>query len=166
MAYSVNAVVEPQNKLVWLTTVSAVAGFEKIFLRDGLMSVKLLDELFLRAEFIALPMKTFSPFFEEFKRTTQLLVEMGFKTSLINNNFELFKTQHESIDDGIPPLVLSMDDLSIGFLVCLVPLCLGVVTFIIEVAMPKLQGLTSYERDLLTFLHLIYFLSKVPINLN
>lgn len=148
---------EPENKLALLATAQYVIQFERISLRDGKMSVKFLDEV-LRPEFVTISMPWFSPLFEEFKDKIQRLVEAGvcpdrLAGKVISDKFG------SSQNTDIPPLVLNMEDLGIGFVVCLVPLALSAVVFISEIALPRIMA--TKTRDLLTFLYLIRAVAKV-----
>lgn len=71
-----------------------------------------------------------------------------------------------SIDDVVFALVLSMDDLKEGFLVCLIVLALSGVSFICELFAPIMKHLTKITRDLLTFLCIIRFLSNLLLGVN
>lgn len=148
--YPFHVVVEPENKLVFLTSVGVPANYEAMFLKEGKMSVKLLDEK-LRMEYQVFSMRKFTPFFEEFKNKIERLIEMGFQPKHLMGDFESFKSQHEGIDDGVPALVLNMEDLEIGFLVCMIPLVLKVIVFVCELMATRISALT----DLLTCLYLI-----------
>lgn len=99
--------------------------------------------------------KKFLPFFEEIKIQIQALIEAGFKKKGFNRNVKNFQYYHEGINDSVPTLVLKMDDLEIGFLVCMIPLALSVVAFVCELAVAKIKSLTVKMRDLLTFLYFI-----------
>lgn len=148
--YPFHVVVEPENKLVYLTSVGVPANFERIVLKEGKMSVKFLDEK-LRAEYQVFSTKNFSPFFQEFKRQIERLIEIGFKPNHLMSDLKNFNSQHEGIDDGIPALVLNMEDLGIGFMICLVPLVLSVIAFAGELLIPKIYAL----RDLLALPYLV-----------
>lgn len=155
-----NLVVEPENKLVFLTTVNVVDQFETHLYQDGKMSLKFLEEE-LRSELTLIAIRKFSPFFEEFKMRIQMMVETEFKVLSTNGNSKHFRDQHEKINDSVPALILSIDDLKIGFLVCCVPLALSVVIFFCEVLRPKLLALAMKARDLLTFLYVIRTVPKL-----
>lgn len=158
-------VVEPENKLVFLTTAAYVSAFESKQYREGRMSFKILDEQ-LRTEFIVFPIEEFSPFFEEFKITIQLLVELGFKPSYSNKNAEHFKNRHETLDDLVPPLVLTMEDLEIGFSICLVPLIMSLAALVVELALPKVKAFLSHAQDLLALWYWIQAVSKIVFGLH
>lgn len=112
------------------------------------MSVKVLEKN-LWHEFLVFSMNNFSLLFEEFKHTMQALVEMGYILSLKRSHRIVphFKFHHEGIDDVVPALVLTLDDLSIGFIVCLIPLILAVLAFIFELLMPIMKTFVNRIRD-------------------
>lgn len=162
---SLSAVVEPQNKLVWLTTAVAAASSEQAYLREGMMSVKLLNEE-LRAEFITVPMKKFSPFFEECRIIIQRLFEMGHKITTVNANVDSYKSRHDDIDAKVPPLVLNMGDLKIGFLVCSIPLMLSLVAFMCEITSKAITAMIFVTLTLFIFLRFISAIPKLKIGLH
>lgn len=150
---------EPENKLILLVTVDFAAFIEKAYLREGRMSLKFLEED-LRLEPIVISLKKFLPFLEEIKNQFQLLFEAGYKEGGDNINSKDFQRYHENIDAAVPPLVLNMDDLGIGFVVCLIPLALSVVVFVCELAVPRIKAFSVKTRDLLVYLYLIRALSN------
>lgn len=148
--------VEPENKLVQVQPLRFLSAFEQDYLREGKMSLKLLNEE-IGSNYIAYPMKPFSPFYEEVKKNIQALLANGrleeqTKTKYNTNHF---KYQHDTINDSVPALVLSLDDLGIGFMICLIPLTLSLVAFVSELAVPRVKALAIKTRDLLTFLYVI-----------
>lgn len=152
--------VEPENKLVFLTTEGLVADIERKYLREGKMSVKYLDSE-LRTQSVAFSMRKFTIFFEEFKSKIQTLIETGqFKRISSGKNF---KRLHENIDADVPPLVLNMDDLEIGFLACLVPLALSVVAFVCELAESRIRTIVF---DHFTFLYWIRAVIEIRVGLS
>lgn len=153
-------VFEPENKIVYFTTVNVVDYFETLLYRDETMSLVFLDEE-LRKELVLFPMKKFLPFFEEFKMQVQRLVESIEWTKHTNGNRKRLKARHEGINDSVPALVLNIDDLEIGFLVCCVPLAFGVVTFFCEALRPWIINLADDARNLLTFLYVIQAVTKL-----
>lgn len=153
-----NLVTEPGNKLAYMTTTEFVKTVELMHLRDGKMSVKFLDEV-LKPAFVTFSMPLFSPFFEEFKNIIQRLIEAGICPKHLDGKKD--GRDYERTDNEVPALVLNMEDLAIGFLVCLVPLGLSVVAFICELSVPKMKALTIKTRDLFTFLFLMRAVANV-----
>lgn len=78
---------------------------------------------------------------------------MGFKPEHFTFDVESSKRQHESIDDCVPALVLNLEDLGIGFLVCMIPLALSLVAFILELVMPQKKAILIIIRDSLMLLY-------------
>lgn len=154
-------VAEPENKLTMLTTSKYMSIFERLLFRDGKMSLKFLEEE-LRSEFQTFQMLKYSPIFEEVKKKIQRLVEAGIcpeKLGGIRYDYGPERTENE-----VPALVLIMDDLEIGFLVCLIPMALSVIAFICEVAGPRIKTLAINMRDLLTFLFLMRAVANVRLS--
>lgn len=150
-------VAEPENKFVLLLCEGVASVFEEKHLREGKMSLKFLDEQ-LRTQAIVFSIKKFSPFFEEFKNQIQMLNEAGKFSYTTGHNF---KSQHEQIDAGVPALVLNMEDLGIGFLVCLVPMTLSVVAFVCELVVPRIQ---TFMREELIFIYLIRAVAQTRLS--
>lgn len=157
-----DVIAEPENKLVLQSPLKFVVDVENANLRQGKMSVKLLDED-LRPLFILFPIPKFSPFYEEFKRKVQTFISSG----LIDTNHDLnkkhFQYIHDAIDKDVPALVLNMEDLEVGFLVCLVPLTMAAVVFALEYPMPLMKALAISTRDRLTLFFLIRNVAKMRI---
>lgn len=126
-----------------MVTDGIAAGFEQMHLREGKMSLKYLDDE-LRSQFVDFSMKKFTNWFDEFKNKIQMLIETGQLSRLFVSG-KNFKSHHEDIDAGVPALVLNMDDLSIGFFICLVSVVLSVVAFICEVAVARIHALATHE---------------------
>lgn len=129
------------------------------------MSLKLLGEE-IASSYIAYPMKPFSPFYEEVKKNIQALLANGVLMAQANTDYNTnhFKYQHDTINDSVPALVLSLDDLGIGFMICLIPLTLSLVVFVSELAVPRAKALAIKTRDLLTFLFVIRAVArKIPV---
>lgn len=157
-------VAEPENKLIYLTTISFVGALEREhFKRRGdRMSLSFLG-VDLPHETVTIPFKNFSPFYEEFKEIIQKFLNFGFR--LIGQhkaeNFKHFHFFHLGIDDDVPALILKMDDLVIGFLVCSAPLTLSFLSFFCEVLKPRIKALATFVRDFITFLYFIQNVVKI-----
>lgn len=105
----------------------------------------------LRSEIITFTMEICSPYFELVKEVTMRLIEAG----ICQEWLSYFNLAHDRSQDEVPALVLTLEDLAVGFLVCMIPLTLSVIAFIYEVAVPKIKTLAIKTRDLLTFVFLI-----------
>lgn len=162
---SFDLIAEPENKLTSMTTKQYVSQFERSHLRDGKMSLKfLVDDM--RADIVTFPITWYSPFYDVFNDKIGKLVEAGICPRRLGGRVEWTDFVPERIDTKVPPLVLNMEDLEIGFLICLIPLTLSVVAFIGELVMSKIETLATETRNLFTFLYLISNLSKNRIGLN
>lgn len=151
---------EPENKLTLLATAEYVTAAERVNLRDGKASVTFLDEQ-LRTEFVTISMPWFFPLFEEFKDKIQRLIEAGVcPDRLVGFISPAINQFSEKSGNVLPALVLNMEELAIGFLVCLIPLTLGVVAFICELAVPRIKTFATQTRDMITFLFLIRAVAK------
>lgn len=155
-----DTIVEPENKLVLLTSVEVKRLAEYDRFRGGKMSVKFLDEQ-LRVAIVSVSIKKFSWFFEELNDKTQRFIEGGFMKRFTSDASEYFTAGNKAFDDDAPALSLIMEELKIGFLVCLVPLTLAAVAFVCEIAMPFIKALAISTRDLLTFVYWIRIVAKM-----
>lgn len=125
----INIVVEPENRRIIAGTVELIAAVEKIFYRNGKISLKAVhDQTSPVMSYFA--MEPFDPFFEILHDTINRLIEAGVMNALKIHS----RHSRKMYDEEVPTLVLSLGDLEIGFLVCLIPLTLSVLAFIIEVA--------------------------------
>lgn len=155
-----DSVAEPENKLTLLVTLELVIGCEKRFFRDGKMSVKFLKEK-LRHEFVTFMMPLYSPFAEEFGNNILRLIEAGICPEKMGELKPSFLNRPQNTDKEVP--ALKMDDLGIGFLVCMVPLALSIIAFICELAVPKMKILAIKLRDLLTILCLMRAVADIRL---
>lgn len=99
--------------------------------RSGKSSIQLLEDVILSSIFVTFPMHQFDVLFEAFQEKALRLSEAGLSPKSYSGS--VFTKMD---DDEVPPLVLTMADLNIGFIVCLIPLALSVLAFILEVTIP------------------------------
>lgn len=116
---------------------------EKYYFRSGKSSLTILDED-IRSLEITFPMLPFSPFIEGFQEKIQRLVEAGICPNRMNGSIVAASSENKMYDEEVPPLVLTLDDLGIGFAACLIPLLLSFAVFFIEIAIPKIFQLRDY----------------------
>lgn len=127
-----NSIAEPANKKILTATMEFLDQVEKSSYRSGKTSIEVSD-LRLATQLITIPIRSFSPFYETFRQTIQTLSEAGICPHRLTGQLVSIEGKNKRYDEEIPPLVLSMDDLGIGFLVCLIPLTLSGVVFSFEV---------------------------------
>lgn len=97
--------------------------------RSGTASLTLLDETI--ATFPAgQKFNSYCPFYETFNRKIDRMISSG----LIRHWYDEFYTRKsfKIKPEETGPEVLTMDHLGIGFLVCLIPLVLGIIAFVVE----------------------------------
>lgn len=156
---------EPENKLTVQATVEFILKFQQeVYRFGGKMSLRFLEEA-RKSEFVTFTMENFSPFFEEYAKQIKLLIEAGInpaKTDL-RKTLNFFRTRN--LERDLPELVLSLENLSIGFLVCLVPLSLSFVVFLCELAVPKTKSLATKIRDVLGIFFFVQSLTRAKIGL-
>lgn len=136
-------VVEPKNEKSLAITLEYLDFMENRKYRSGKTSLEVVQDQTVPVMTTFL-LPSLHPFFEEFHDKIHRLIESG----------RSFPKKHESqtkrFDDEVPALVLSMEDLGIGFAVCLVPLTLGAVAFVVEVTVSKIKLLAKTMWDVLT----------------
>lgn len=127
-------VAEPANKRTIKVTMEYLVITENKKFRSERSSVTTLEEF--RSDVpITFAMSNFHPMLEEFSDKILRQTERGdgyLKNPRCNRNSE-----------EIPALVLSMDDLCIGFLACLLPLMLSFAIFLLELFVFKIQTLVD-----------------------
>lgn len=119
-----------------MASTAMISQLNNNFYHHGFSSLGLLEEVYLTVP-ISVMFHFYSPLFEPFDERIHQLQSSG----LISYWYEL-----ESNDRGlkfkasdIGPQVLTMDHVTVGFMVCLVPLVLSLLTFLIELAVFKLK---------------------------
>lgn len=139
-------VTEAENKKTQALTIENIDRIEKEFYRSGKTSLKVLDHN-LQTVFITFPLSPYDPFYQEFHGTILRLIDAGICPSRMNGRIDLKVSQEKRRDEGVPALILTMDDLGIGFIVCSVPLCLSIVTFWFEILVSKISELAVEMRN-------------------
>lgn len=129
--------------------------FEQESYRNGKSSAGFLNQK-MSGIYITFPFSPFDPFFEEFDRKLQRLVENGIFGVLA------YKYKRNRLyNEDVPPLVLTMDDLSIGFLVCSIPMALSVAVFLLEAMTSKFTFFAEQIRDMLVAVYLVFVAVKI-----
>lgn len=145
-------VAEPANKRTLTVTMEFLAIKENEKFRSERSSIQTLDE-YTNDVPITFPMSSFHPMIEEFNEKILRQNERGegyLRNPRFNQNSE-----------EIPALILSMDDLRIGFLACLLPLGISFVVFLVEIFVFKIQTLTvDFIFGSLTFYILKIFIKS------
>lgn len=131
-------IAEPKNERTLMITLQFLNILEKSRYRSGKPSFRFLN-VEGRTILIAFAMTPFDPFFEEFDEKIQRLLEAGVCPYRLNGDIIPIDDKNDLYDEEVPPLVLSMDDLGIGFIVCLIPLTLSIFVFMIEIAVPRIR---------------------------
>lgn len=143
---------EPENKVTMMVTPSFVTYLSTAYLRAGLTSLTLLPETVITL-MSGMPFKYHSPFYEEFNQKIGEMMSVGLTQHWFDR--QINEKGVKKVEDSEETQVLSMDHLTIGFQICLVPLCLSVFVFFVElltpVVKPKLQTFLSVE--VMSFFH-------------
>lgn len=149
-----NSVAEPKNKKIFPTTLEFLDKVEKTDYRSGKTSI-VVSDLDLETQAIFFPMLLNNPFYETFEDIIQRLTEAGIcPYRLIAKFFTFMKSEMQTnkmFDEEIPALVLSMEDLGIGFEFCLIPLLLSLLVFSFEVIYPRLEKYLTALTTIVVF---------------
>jgi len=122
-------VVEPQNKGTMLASRELLFAIEAFYLRSGSIFVTMSKESFKTA-YVTFPFKNFSPFFETFNNKLDEMISAG-----IIQHWRKLRDRIKDIEEKIPQ-VLEIDDLEMGFFVCIFFLTISLIVFVIELTMP------------------------------
>ena len=152
-----NIVVEPEFKMTIVMIEEQFKYFESTGYFTGRSSLTLLDETY-GYFYIGIPFNRFKPVFEEINEKTHQALAAGiFPKFLYGTGFRYLI---QKIAEEIPVLVLTMDHLSIGFLVCLIPLAMSLVAFAFELFSSKI---VKVFQNYATFLAVIRALSQLKL---
>lgn len=138
--------VDAANKNTQAITVELIDKIEKILYRSGKTSLKILDYN-VGTQFITFPLTPFDPFYEEFRETILKLIEAGICPFRLNGKMVDRVLRRNRLNENVPPLVLTLEDLGVGFIVCSIPLCLSVAAFLFELLISKIHEIISLTRD-------------------
>lgn len=135
-----NSVAEPTNKKILTATLEFLNKVEKTDYRTGKTSIEI-SELDIESQPITFPMPSNTPFYGTFGEKIQWLSEAGIcPYRLATKTLSKAGENSKMYDEDIPALVLSMDDLGVGFEACLIPLTLSLIVFICEVVYQKVTA--------------------------
>lgn len=137
-----NSVAEPSNRRGFGATLEFLDKVEKTDYRNGKTSIEN-SNLESRFQRISFPIQFFSPFYEVFVEKIQALIEAGICPHRLAGQLYSKRFRSKMFDEEIPALVLSMEDLGVGFEICLIPLGLSVVVFVLEVIYAKVKRLVG-----------------------
>lgn len=161
---AMHIVVEPSVKIVKMITLQLLDKTEQLDYRNGKSSIEVVDTL-MSEQFIVFPLTPYDPFFEEFDATLQKLVEAGICPDRVNGQYWK-PIANKRYNEEVPPLVLNMDDLGIGFLVCVVPLICSFVVFALELLIPKMKSLTISLKDYLVAVYVVNEVVRIRSTVN
>lgn len=134
---------------------------EKLHYRSGKTSIDISEEIELERKLITFPVRIFSPFYKQIEDTIQKLLEAGICPYRLNGKLSEEKFRNKRFDEEIPPLVLSMEDLGIGFEVCMIPLALSFFVFSVEIIWPRMK-LSAKEYLTAVYVVFTFFESSRP----
>lgn len=123
-------IVEPENEATTLVPRNLLTIFNNLF-RSGFSSLSCLEENYDTAQ-LGLKYPTLSPLVEIFNEKIHQLMDAG----LISYWYNKMKNPSgiTKKPDEIGPQVLTMDHVTVGFLVCLCPSIMSILMFVCEVA--------------------------------
>lgn len=153
----VDIVAESRNKKTLLASRELIDFIEQHRYRSGKSSVGFLNQK-VYGSLITFAMAPFDPFFEEFDEKIQIFVESGMYSMLAYE----FKGNN-LYNAEVPPLVLTMHDLGIGFFVCLASLLLSMAVLLLEITIPKVRSLARRIRDSFVAVYLVVVSVKISV---
>lgn len=132
---SLNVVTEPANRATFIASYGALDSIHRSFYRSGFSSLTALEETFITIH-LEFPFLPFCPFYEQFYNEFGEIIAAGFIEHWSNR--EKPPSGDSKLYEEISPedpKILTLDDLAIGFQICLIPLTLGCIVFFGELAM-------------------------------
>lgn len=127
--------VEPENRAVSQSTEGWVKNNLHDKYRSGLSSLHVLNQLVMVVAG-GVGFKRFSPFYDTFNDIIGRHIAVGFA-----NTFDkLLSPRVGTKADDIGPQVLTLEQLGLGFIACLIPLGLSTVVFLIEIVVNRAAG--------------------------
>lgn len=131
-----NIATEPENKGTMLVTTDFLR-LQGNFYRSGVMSLSLLEET--RATiFVTINFNLFCPFFDTFNSKIHDMNANGLTRKIFEDAVN--PRGHKLVEDEISPQVLTMNQLAIGFYLCMVPLSLSFLAFFFEVLYHRIRN--------------------------
>lgn len=115
-----------------------LAKMTKKDLRSGLPSLNTLEENLITV-YEGCAFKRYSPFYEEFNEKIGRMLASGLIDYWFSNYVPGWR--EKNVGEEIGPQVLTMEHVETGFYVCMVPLVLAVIVFLIEIIYPWLKNL-------------------------
>lgn len=134
-----NAIAEPTNRRVVVATLEFLDYIEKSSFRNGKTSIEISDNIKFGTQPISFQLRSNCPFWKIFKERIQRLLEAGICPHRLPLNVLSERSKNKRYDEEIPALVLSMEDLGVGFEVCLMPLAVSVAVFVFEIVYQKVK---------------------------
>lgn len=131
---------EAANKMTMRTTLEYIKIVELKNYRSGKSSFSYLEENYLDPIWVTFPMYKLDVLFDEFQEKSLQLIQVGLCR-------QYWKQDKIMFDEAVPPLVLSMTDLEIGFIACLMPLSMSVLAFISEVTTPRVRSMAQSIKE-------------------
>jgi hypothetical protein len=129
LAFFLGEMMEPSEKLGFLVQRLFFHILIKDELRSGKPSPQLLDENFLQLSYAMMFTRNL-PYTETFKNLVNQLITSGIVTEIQNER--LLKHIPERTSEKIPPQVLTLEHLAVGFAIYLVATAFCVLVFVIE----------------------------------
>lgn len=124
---------EPANKATTIMTSVALSNVYKDSFRTGTGSLTLLDETAITF-FISVAFRPFHPYFETFNEKIGELTSTG----IVQHIYWNIQKLSDNKNDETGPLVLTMEHLEIGFVICCISLTFAAVAFVFEVLVHKI----------------------------
>lgn len=124
--------------------------------RIGKSSIGILNQI-LPGIFVTISFAPFDPFYAQFDEVLRALFEGGLVQNLLFNNKKMF-------NEEIPALVLTMEDLGIGFLICVISMAVSIILFFLEIVFSKVAALVENFRCTVVAAYVVVVFMKYFLN--
>lgn len=128
--------------------------------RNGFASVKFLEETIFTS-FAGLTLKLFCPFFESFNEKVGQLMANGMIQHWFSIHLNPKGTKRG--EEEFLSKALTMDDLGVGFQVCLIPLSLSIFVFFLELLYSRLTIVLSDLKEKFVAMNVIEIFMEISI---
>lgn len=127
MAEALDIVAEPANKATTMASSIQLERFENQVYRSGSSSISLLDEVYI-IQSCGFAFPPFSPFFETFNAKIDQMISNG----IIDHERKMQNDPKLATIEESEAQVITLEDLGLGFEICLISMAISLTAFIIE----------------------------------
>lgn len=138
-------VAEPVNKAFAATSESRMSEMLSRQYKRGSSSLFLLKGYAVAFVFKGLGFSAYSSLLEDFNEILDLMLSSGLVQKALKDNDDPRGLKEKL--EGIGPQVLTIEDLSVAFQICCIPLAMSLVTFAVEISIFMAKSLWSALRE-------------------